>query len=1248
MCPAYSPHSCCLWKLTYVALIALILLDGSSFGMDYSHSQAPRISEHPASKTVTKGEPVTLNCKAVGKPEPSIEWYKDGQLVSSSGPQRMVLDRGTSLFFLSTRYGKKDSDSGVYWCVAKNELGQVTSNNATLEVAVLRDEFRAEPANTRVAAGETALLECGPPKGHPEPTVQWKKNNQFIDFNVNKRYRLVDGGNLAIQDARKIDEGRYQCIAKNVVGARESTPAMLDVHVKPYLIRGPKDETVLAGGTVEFQCNVGGDPLPDVLWKRSAGGGNMPLSRVLILEDRSLRLRDVAPEDEGEYSCLADNSVGSVTASATLVVHSPPKLVEKPPDHITIERDRDAIFVCAVAGNPRPSVFWSIQGYKTLIYPGDVFERFEAEATSEGHTILTVHNVSESDSGKVVVCSAVNQVGSDVWQSTLTVASPDDHQPPIIVHGPANQTLPFKSSATFPCQAAGNPQPLISWYKDGISIMPIANKVNVTEAGTLSIKDLEKGDGGLYTCVASSRNGKATWTASLKLDTPTNPNIAFFRSSEPSTFPGPPSKPVIVNRTETTVTLSWTRSNKVGGSSLIGYQIEMFARENSNVTNGGWVVVARRLTGNTYTQHHLLPGASYSFLVRAENSHGLSPPSPFSDTVILSSGLETKELDPVAIQLKEAKKALFRGHVVDLINAQPISSTSVKLNWQMVNSDFVEGFYIYSRSLDGALRSTSMRTVLHAGETSGSGFLFTGLAKYKRYEFFLIPYHKHIDGRPSNSRIARTVEDVPSEPPTHMEPLLLNSSSVYLKWKEPPDSSHNGVIRSYQVVVRGGSNNTVLSNVSVNAASPSLLLTNLTAGATYFIAIAAATNKGTGPFSNPLSLRLDPSRRLLLTDNIYHMYDAPNWEESDVEWISAPWFIALLGSMVAVMTLLFGAMLFVRKRQLLAKKTTLDSRSNVGMLATPLNSKSGTGLQHPISPPLSHTALLPQHDSSLWIDGAQQSSNSSCSWRLSSENSDKESSTRLLQNGSISAMPDYAEVQQNGALSTFQGHKVYGNGYEISCDNDNSLAPYATTTLVPPNARMHGTRTVQGWMQVDPQTYQTDDPPYAPSNYARNVYSDTYYFSGNGEYCKTGGSVIGVPVIVNAQGHRVVTKLGPRPPRSTPPPPSNPPPSLNFYKSQLSKYYHHAKSSNSVDHYQQISVSKPDSTNHYSHPNVPDVDPPPDVISEPANYLRPKNTHWRSTSNSSRIMPSYPNNQYQPIYNSSRSEPGDRHRNSSS
>ena len=95
---------------------------------------------------------------------------------------------------------------------------------------VLKDEFRVEPKHTRVAAGETALLTCGAPKGFPEPIVEWKKNSQTINLDDPRKIRIVDGGNLMINDVKQTDEGKYQCIAKNKVGIKESKVAILTVN----------------------------------------------------------------------------------------------------------------------------------------------------------------------------------------------------------------------------------------------------------------------------------------------------------------------------------------------------------------------------------------------------------------------------------------------------------------------------------------------------------------------------------------------------------------------------------------------------------------------------------------------------------------------------------------------------------------------------------------------------------------------------------------------------------------------------------------------------------------------------------------------------------------------------------------------------------------------------------------------------------------------------------------------------------
>lgn len=112
------------------------------------------------------------------------------------------------------------------------------------------------------------------------------------------------------------------------------------------------------------------------------------------------------------------------------------------------------------------------------------------------------------------------------------------------------------------------------------------------------------------------------------------------------------------------------------------------------------------------------------------------------------------------------------GDVIELTNATSMEPTSMRLVWDIINGKYVEGFYIYARQLSGAtavaaadLNSNSvastettyrMLTVLNGG--SASTCTVGGLMAYTRYEFFVVPFYKTVEGKPSNSREARTME----------------------------------------------------------------------------------------------------------------------------------------------------------------------------------------------------------------------------------------------------------------------------------------------------------------------------------------------------------------------------------------------------------------------------------------------------------------------------------------------------------
>ena len=102
----------------------------------------------------------------------------------------------------------------------------------------IRDDFRALPKNVWAAVGDVAVLECSPPRGHPEPEVKWRRNDEIIA--IDGRIRISGSGNLVISDLQPEDAGNYQCVAQNMAGQRESTVAQLNVRGKfPPPICGP-------------------------------------------------------------------------------------------------------------------------------------------------------------------------------------------------------------------------------------------------------------------------------------------------------------------------------------------------------------------------------------------------------------------------------------------------------------------------------------------------------------------------------------------------------------------------------------------------------------------------------------------------------------------------------------------------------------------------------------------------------------------------------------------------------------------------------------------------------------------------------------------------------------------------------------------------------------------------------------------------------------------------------------------------
>ncbi|XP_044170222.1 uncharacterized protein LOC122954272 [Acropora millepora] len=250
----------------------------------------------------------------------------------------------------------------------------------------------------------------------------------------------------------------------------------------PTVAVSPAKMTVIESKTASFLCSVSGNPKPVSTWSKLEGKSEKILSATT---DGKLILPNAAGSDSGVYKCSASSILGQAQALVRLVVNVQPRISLNPGPRYAIEGDTFTLPICHVTGYPTPVVTW--RKLSSQLPQGRV--RYNNSA-------LQISQVRKEDS-HTYTCSAKNLLGKAEKKTMLVVVS----FPRFTSKPPSNIVLLLNSTERLNCSATGDPQPIISWRKQG-GQLPVGRSHQIN--GRLVITNLQQSDAGNYICTATS------------------------------------------------------------------------------------------------------------------------------------------------------------------------------------------------------------------------------------------------------------------------------------------------------------------------------------------------------------------------------------------------------------------------------------------------------------------------------------------------------------------------------------------------------------------------------------------------------------------------------------------------------------------------------------------------------------------------------------------------------------------------
>lgn len=414
----------------------------------------------------------------------------------------------------------RDEDLGQYQCFAENEWGIATSNSVFVRKAELNSFKDENPITVNAIEGIPFKLTCQPPDGWPKPNVYWLIQDIAggIKSINNSRMTLDPEGNLWFSNVTRndaSDDFYYACAATSVfrneykVGNKvllnvvsfSGASAGQNKHApeRQYVTR--KNEVALRGKKVELYCIFGGTPLPQIVWSKN---GELIRASDRITQGnygKSLIIKHVNFEDEGQYTCEASNGVGAAKSySINLQVMAVPYFTVEP-EFVNAAEDETVEIRCEASGIPVPEIKWIHNGKPISQAPPNPRRKVTPNS-------IIIERLEKKDTGNYG-CNATNSLGyvyKDVYVNVLALG-PDITQPPTNLSTVDGKTIRIT------CRVFGAPKPEIKWIRNGQELT--GGRYKILDIGDLEIENVIFLDAGLYTCHASNKLGVMNASASL-------------------------------------------------------------------------------------------------------------------------------------------------------------------------------------------------------------------------------------------------------------------------------------------------------------------------------------------------------------------------------------------------------------------------------------------------------------------------------------------------------------------------------------------------------------------------------------------------------------------------------------------------------------------------------------------------------------------------------------------------------------